>query len=195
MRWVLSPAPTPPDDFEAWEIETARAVVRAFVAARGSFASLDFDDLVQECLLHWWQQRSRYAEEHGASRQTYMNRVLTNRLRDLRREEQAEKRRADYKPLSLDAPFGDDGDTLADFFRDAGSDPAAEAEHADLVDRLARIRGRLLPRQRAVFDAWASDIPKARIARGLDISRDTVHEDIRRIRQVCRDEGLEDFLR
>lgn len=59
---------------------------------------LTFTDLVQECLLHWWTQRATYSEQREASPRTYMNRVLTNRLRDLRRAERAQRRRGDLDP-------------------------------------------------------------------------------------------------
>src|SRR5688500_7321587 len=114
MEWV-SFSPTPTDGFEDWEIETANAVVRGFIATRGGFVFQDIEDLVQECLLHWWEQRGSYVAGRGANPRTYMNRVLTNKLRDLRRAERAQRRRGDLHPLPLDEPFHPESDaTLAD---------------------------------------------------------------------------------
>jgi hypothetical protein len=63
-------------ELEPWEIALAERVVRGFLATRQPFGALAFEDLIQECLTHWWLQRPRYSAERGASRATFMRRVL-----------------------------------------------------------------------------------------------------------------------
>ena len=40
-----------------------------------------FDELVQDCLVHWLDVRETYNAEKGASQRTYMSRVVENFLR------------------------------------------------------------------------------------------------------------------
>ena len=196
---MLSTAPTPPDDFEAWEIEAANAVVRAFIAARGTFATHDFEELVQECLVHWWQQRKRYAEGRGANRRTFMNRVLTNRLRDLRREEQAEKRRGDREALSLDERL-DAGEarawSLADLLvdEDVHSRPEEAAKREAIREAIARVRDRLGPRRQALLDGLLAEQSMSEISRILGTPRASLYDELERIKTEFRAEGLEEFL-
>ncbi|PKN83180.1 MAG: hypothetical protein CVU47_00140 [Chloroflexi bacterium HGW-Chloroflexi-9] len=124
-----------------------------------------------------------------------MNRVCERHLRSLARAERALKRGGGKQTLSLDRPLGEDGDSLAELLSDGDPRPDELAEHDDLLARLARVRERLLGRERRVFEALADDRPRARLARDLGIHRSTLYADIERIREVARDEGLEDFLR
>ena len=89
----------------------------------------------------------------------------------------------------------DSDKTLADFLQADTPGPEAEAVSADLADLADRVRTLLPQRQRRVWEGMATGEPPARIARDLGISRDTLYEDIRRIRNACRDSGLEEFLR
>lgn len=194
-----TPPPGAPDGFEAWEVDTAKAVVRSFIAAHGAFAKLDFDDLVQDCLFHWWLKRDRYEETRGTSRRTFMNRVLTNRLRDLRREELAEKRRGDREARSLDEPLDYDGDSpsLADLLPDETADarPEDRVEQAELRERIALTREHLPSRQRALLDHLLAGENLSDVSRSLSTPRATLYDDMRRIRTVFEAEGLRDFLR
>ena len=189
--------PTPPGapsgDFEQWELETANVVVRAHVAASGRFAHLNHEDLVQECLVHWWQKRGQYREERGATRRTFMNRVLSNKLRDLRRAERARKR---PRTRSLDDPV-EPGSllTLADTIAASPeSDPHHVRELTELREGLDRARRRLTPRQRELVDGLTAGQSMSALSRGLRVSRDTLYEERKRIRDVYRAEGLEDYF-
>ncbi len=153
------------------------------------------EELVQECLLHWWLQRYRYDEARGANRRTFMNRVCENRLRDLWREMHAARRWSARGTLSLDAPAGDDGDPLIDLLEDDAPRPDVLAEDSELLALIARVRSRLTPRQREILDGFTASHTVAAIARELGVHRDTVYEERRRIQNTCRDVGLEDFLR
>ena len=198
-----SSPPTPPpgsaDGFADWEVDTAKAVVRSFVAARGPFAMHDFDDLVQECLLRWWQQRSLYSEGRGANRRTFMNRVLMNRLRDLRRQERAQKRRVDREARSLDKPLGDEGDDLSSLMNllpDESTDsrPEEAAERAELAEGIDRVRRRLTLRRRELLDGISAGFSMSELSRRLATPRSTLYDELERIKQEFRAEGLDDFL-
>ncbi|MGE3793029.1 MAG: RNA polymerase sigma factor [Dehalococcoidia bacterium] len=154
------------------------------------------EDLVHECLVHWWLRRHRYDPARGANRRTFLNRVSENRLHDIAREVHAQRRRQPVGSRSLDVPATDDGDDLADLIAADAPEPEDEMLTSELGRHLARVRGRLTPRQRVIWDALAADPGRSRtgLARDIGISRDTLYEEIRRISGVCRDAGLREFL-
>src|SRR5688572_24379573 len=96
------PPPFPPGGLEPWEVDLAKVLVAVFLHEQDVFTQGDRDDLVNECLLHWWRVRDRYRTEGGASLSTYMRRVLRNKLSDLLEAETAKKRGGFQKPDSLD---------------------------------------------------------------------------------------------
>ena len=88
-----------------WEIALVRFLVDDFLSSRTAIPGFEADDLVQECLLHWWSQRQRYNETRGASKKTFMRRVVKAKLIDIERTMKAGKRGGGHHPLSLDAPL------------------------------------------------------------------------------------------
>jgi RNA polymerase sigma factor (sigma-70 family) len=198
-----SGAPTPPatDDFEAWELDLVRAIVAAFLHEQDVFTGNDRLDLFDECLLHWWSMRRAYRADRGASPQTYMRRVVRNKLRDLLAAETAKKRGGSAKPRSLDSSLSggnedDDPRTLADQLADLR--PEADAEAAanlrDLRARLIRLRQDLPQRERELFDALLLEGNLSAASRRLGRSRPRLYPTLDNIRQMARDRGLDEFL-
>lgn len=54
------------DLFAEWEIRIARQVVSRFLVKYSWLKGLDFEDLFQECLIHWSLQRAKFQREKGA---------------------------------------------------------------------------------------------------------------------------------
>ena len=192
-----APASNPNSDgFELWEMDAAWAVVNSFLAARGPLSNLTVEDLLQEALLTWWSERHKYSASRGATPQTFLNRVVTNRLRDLRREELDVKRSGDRNALTLD--LADDEQPFAHrvFIEDgvASNNPEQAAEAAELAARLARARHRLSARQRVIAAGLAEDKTRTELSRELNVSRMTIYSDLDGIKRVFREEGLEEFL-
>ena len=184
----------PGGDFEPWELDLVHRLVEDFITERRPPGDVEFDDLFQECLTHWWSQRDRYDEARGASRGTFLRRVVQGKLRDLARGWTAEKRGSGHLPLSLDAPASahdHQGRTIGEMLP---SQERLEADLASLLD-LRQITSRLSERQRDIIAGVTAGMNKAGLSRQLGISRDTLHEELRRIQQVFRDEGLADHLR
>jgi DNA-directed RNA polymerase specialized sigma24 family protein len=176
-------------------MDTAAAVVRSFLrGSDGLDSEWDERALVQECLTAWWLKRDQYDPARGANRRTFMNRVCESRLLDIARRDRAQRRGGGRRTVSLDVPVTADGDPLIHLLADGSPTPQQEVESSDLASRLANLRERLSGRQRAVFDGLSREQPIAGLARDLDVSRDTLYEDIRRIRGLCRDAGLDEFL-
>jgi RNA polymerase sigma factor (sigma-70 family) len=194
VHYAPTPQPgQPPDSFEPWEIELAQGIVRGFLATSGDSAVLGSDDLVQECLLHWWTQRQRYRKERGASPRTFMRRVLNARLVDLAREAGAAKRGCGRPADSLDREAGEekeDGSMLGDLVPSHVDVDAESSLRIDLQSGMAH----LTARQRSVIRALADGWRITDISRRSGLSRDTLCEELQRIRQVFRDAGLEEYL-
>lgn len=64
--------------FDTWEMEVATKVVRAFKRKSRSLQHDDVEDLLQECLLHWFQVRGRATPGPEGPPRAYMGRVLRN---------------------------------------------------------------------------------------------------------------------
>lgn len=159
-----APASEPhPEGFEPWELEAARAVITSCLAVRGPIHGQTFDDLLQEGLIAWLEVRHRYSNERGANGRTFLNRVITNRLRDLSREVQAEKRTASRDAASLDAL--QEEMSLHDFIPDKGAaDPVSSAEASELAGLIARVRRRLTGREQIVLDGLLADRTPTEVA-------------------------------
>lgn len=192
---------TPHHDGELseWEVTVARRLVEDFLATRPPFRDLDADDLLQECLTHWWLKRRHYSQARGASRATFMRRVLKGKLGDIERRERAAKPGGYTEPLSLDAPLSSDESnpaTLGDLIRDGSQERSPEqvAERRVLRDRIEHAYQLLTSRQRQLVRGLASDASISDPSRQLGIPRPTLHDERRRIEKVFRDEALEEFL-
>ncbi len=186
--------PDAPSGFEPWELDLIRRLVEDFITEQRPPNDIDFDELYQEGLTLCLSQRDRYEVARGASRGTFLRIVVQGRLRDLARGWTAEKRGSGRLPLSLDAPASahdHQGRTIGEMLP---SQERLEADLAGLLD-LRQITSRLSERQRDIIAGVTAGMNKTDLSRQLGISRDTLHEELRRIQQVFRDEGLTDHLR
>ena len=93
------------DLFADFEIATAKQVISQFQASHSWLKGLDFEDLLQECLIHWFLQRTRFQPDQGASVRTYMVKVLSNRLQEIIREQLTDRRKAFQLAETLDQPL------------------------------------------------------------------------------------------
>lgn len=158
-----------------------------------------FEDLLQECLTHWFFARDEYDSARKASPQTFMARVIRNKLTDLVREGEADKRKTAYLTVSLDAPLCDDenGRTLLDrIIKRPGtgvrSDPELDIQLK--IDVTAALR-KLSPKQKKLCCLVREDgLAVKEISDYLETPRSTVCDELKRIRTIFMDEGLEDYL-
>ncbi len=176
------------DLFADWEIAIAKSLIREFRERYPWLKSLDFDDLLQECLIHWYLNQASYKEDRGASVRTYMSKVLKNQLQLILREQQTDKRKAIHLAESLDEPFKEAETTLADFIADSES-LADYAIHLD-VEAAVEI---LTPLQKAICQLLAQEYPVKRVAEMLCKPRSTVRDEIKRIRNIFSQKGLKDY--
>mgnify|MGYP000305359867 CR=1 FL=1 len=76
----------PGDGLDKWEIAVAKKVVGEFRRRSRILGREEFDDLVQDCLLHWIGVRRKLAPDPDEPPVGYMAQVLRNKLTDLMRE-------------------------------------------------------------------------------------------------------------
>ena len=60
------------DLFTEWEIAIAKKVVSHFQTSYSWLKGLEFEDLLQECLIHWCLNRDKFQKDRGASIKTFM---------------------------------------------------------------------------------------------------------------------------
>jgi len=189
--------------FEDWEIAVAKKLVDYFiekhtVGKHACFQKHEFDDLLQECLIHWWVVRERYDAERHASKKTFMGLVIRNKLKDLVQERQADKRRVICLAESLDAPVGDEEDSptlLEDLEErhpeDMSHDPTMEIEsRVDVSKTLCR----LTTRQKEICDLLGEGRSMEDVGECLNTPRSTIYDEVKRIRAIFLKEGLGDCL-
>jgi RNA polymerase sigma factor (sigma-70 family) len=185
--------------FEPWELTLADTLVSRFISKHSYFTEDDFEDLKQECLIHWYYARQRYDPGRRASMRTFMARVIRNKLRGIAESRQAAKRKADYLAASFDAPLGEDDDSRT--LHDEISEEDVEGEHCDPwleIDRgidLSKALEKLNPRQQQICHLSMEGYDVTEIARELKLSRSTIHDEKKRIREFFYKEGLEEYWR
>ena len=191
MEWVHN-APTPPaddaGDLSPEEIELAGAIVAGFVSTR-PWLREERDDLVQESLEHWLPRRKSYDAARGASAATFMRRVLERHLLDIEEKRTAKKRGGGQAVPSLDRE--DDRGVTLQWKIPANDNTERAALFAAALDRA---RARLTPEQLVLADALGRGLSMSEVARLARRARSALHADRERIREVFKDEGLDEFL-
>lgn len=154
-----------------------------------------FDELVQDCLVHWLDVRETYNAEKGASQRTYMSRVVENFLRGRIRHLKTQKLEPGWSAALFSAAVEKESSDrcLGDVLK-GDEDPEKDLESEELATALDDAMAALTDRQRQIAEAKADQVPMTQIAKELRISRDTVYADLRRIRKVFEDKGLRRFL-
>lgn len=181
--------------FQDWEIAVAKNLVNEFRDTQPCLQRESFEDLLQKCLVHWFFVKNGYEPTRGASPQTFMGRVIRNKLTDLVREHQADKRKLNHLAISLDEPMGNDEDshTLEDTIADTHPPPILQVE---LKIDLSNVLQRLDPHKRQLCNLIGKKgfgIKEA--SDQLGMPRSTIYDEIKRIRAIFLKEGLEEYLR
>ncbi|MFH1485108.1 MAG: sigma-70 family RNA polymerase sigma factor [Chloroflexota bacterium] len=186
--------------FSPWEIALAKRVVYHFLATRPPFRYLNAEDLAQECLAHWCSQRRQYSPSRGASMKTYTRNVLEKMLIDVERHERAAKRGGYSEEISLDQPLdpeAEDSDTIGDRLPadSPDEDPQTEAERLEMKANIDRALSMLTPQQKKLAQKLGDGWTMSAIGDSLGTPRATLYDELKTIREVFRDQGLEEFLK
>ncbi len=189
---------------ERWELEVTKELVGKFRRRSRSLERETLDDLMQECLAHWIVARRKLDFDPGAPPVGYLKRVIHNKLLDLAHEREAQKRHGDLDTVSLDQPLGDaeDAPTLADLIDGNDGGHGDHGDHDDPVSAhdaridLSRAMARLNDSQRRLCRLLGEEgLSIKEAAQRLGIPRGTLYEEIKRIRKVFAEQGLDDYLK
>lgn len=160
----------------------------------------DFDDLLQECLTHWFFTKDDYDPGREASQKTFMGRIIRNKLTDLVREREADKRKIAHLAVSLDEPLGDDEDSPA-LIDQIDGDTVTQAPHNHFLEiqlkiDLSKSLQKLTPQQKSLCNLLGEKGLSVKEASDyLKTPRSTIYDEIKRIRTIFMKEGLEDYLK
>ena len=168
-----------------------RAAQREFVCLKNE----GFDDLLQECLIHWFFIKDQYRPEAGASEHTFLNRVTRHKLADIMRIKGANKRKVFYMSESLDA-MADDEESISakEKILMVEEQVVSKLTAADLPDALSRATANLSFRQKQLCRFLMEGMSIAKAGEKMCIPRTTLNEEVKRIREVFLKEGLEEYL-
>ena len=89
---------------QGWEIAVTKKLIGEFRRRSRSLYREEFDDLLQECLMHWLEVRQQLVPDRDGPPIGYMARVVRNKLIDLARERETDKRRGDQETVSRAFP-------------------------------------------------------------------------------------------
>ena len=130
-----------------WELSVTTKLVGEYRRRSQILERCEFDDLVQDCLLHWITVRRSLDCDPANRPLGYIAKVLRIWLADLVRERGTDKRAGDLDTPSLDATTdgSEDGMTLAELLDAPQSgDPAGDGEtchhiHLELLRNCANL--------------------------------------------------------
>jgi len=182
--------------FESWELGVAKKVISDYRREHKNLEREGFDDLLQECLIHWLDVRDQYDPARGASKKTYMAEVIGNVLGQMAEKTRTDKRKAIYESVSLDEPLNDDEDspTLKD--KIAQSDGVLPQIKSELKIELSKAFQKLTPQQQKLCKLLGEEgLTISEACRRLDKHRMIVYRELARIRELFEKEGLKDYLK
>ena len=186
--------------FEDWEIGIVTRLIGKFQRRWTCLKQESFEDLLQECLCHWHFSKNSHDPQGEASQKTFMARIIGNKLIDLVRERESNKRRVAHLAVSLNGPAGTDEDSCAlidtvhqGSMGDIHPDPFKQIElRLDLSIMLCR----LTPRQKELCLLLGEEGLTVNEASGrLKVPRTSLYDEIKRIRAIFRSEHLDEYLK
>ena len=187
--------------FQSWEIAIAKKLVNQFREKYTCLKREEFNDLLQEVLIHWHLNKDKYASYREASINTFMAKVVENKLTDILREVKTDKRTLNYQTISLDQPLGDDENysTLSDVISEddilSSSNNLSPFLKIQLKVDLSRAFLKLNSRQKMICNLIISeDLNVSELNQCLNTPRTTIFDEIKRIRKIFEKEQLKDYL-
>jgi len=192
----------PGDGLQAWEFKVVRTLV-AEQRRRRRLSAEQAEDLMQECLLHWIQVRTRLSPQAQDAGAKYLHRVIENHLADLSRKDLAVKRGGGTSLLSWDSPWApveDEasadaptlGETVAEDPLRSDSDSSSVS---DLRLDLERAFAGLTERQQMLCRLLGPEgLTPAEAAQVLGVARSTIYLELAQVRDRLTAAGLNVYL-
>jgi RNA polymerase sigma factor (sigma-70 family) len=185
--------------FADWEIAIAVRLVSRFRTEQRVLEREDFEDLLQECLMHWFSNRDKYDPSRHANQRTFMAKVVTNKLKDLAKARKAATRRAAYEALSIDAPIKEDepSRTYVDLIDDVTKevDPEEAIFLIPFKVRLAKAWSQLSEEERRLCQLRMDGLNMEEAYETMGIGKDEAYKMRERIQEVFENEDLRGYFK
>jgi RNA polymerase sigma-70 factor (ECF subfamily) len=150
---------------------------------------------MQECLTHWFFVKEQFNPAREVTVKTFMKRVVKNKLLNILEERTAKKRQIDSKSISLDQLL-EDSNGASERFIAVESGIMKTIKDMELHAALSKAFSRLSIRQKELCRLLGEEgLSVSDASKRLSIPRRTLRDEIQRIREVFRKEGLEDYLK
>lgn len=149
---------------------------------------------MQEVYAHWFVARKKYKPECGASLKTFMERVARRRLLNIVKEKERAKRKAFYISLSLDELLEhEDGGFIKEFVA-TENEAVNTLMKKELSVAVTKAIDKLSFRQQELCRLLKEDPNLNQAAKRMNVARSTLQDEVRRIREIFRKDGLEEYL-
>ncbi len=150
---------------------------------------------MQDCLTHWFFVKDKYEPGHEATIKTFMERVVKYRLLNIVEERGRLKRKVSYNSISLDGLLEDKQSKFAEKFLKVEGDALDLLMKSELPEALSKALEKLSFKQKELCRLLGEEgLNVKQASRHLGLPRSTLQEEIKRIRNIFRDEGLEEYL-
>jgi len=187
--------------FLQWELAVAKKIVYEYQQKYGCLEWIDFNDLLQEVISHWYFSKGKYKLNRKASKKTFMAKIVKNKLNDILREELADKRKINSQAFSLNQSIGED-ENNPDYIdnvtvnnipdREAISNPFLSILKKIDIDKTLQ---KLNPKQQIICELIMSkDLNISDLSKCLNTPRSTVYDEIDRIRKIFKKAGLKKYI-
>lgn len=147
-------------------------------------------------MIHWFFMKDQYRAESGASERTFLNRITRNKIVDLIRRRDANKRKVLYVSESIDEMDGD-GKSIntKEKILMVEEQIVSEVSAANLPEAMTKATVGFSFRQKQICHHLAEGMSQVKVGEVMKISRGVLRTEIKHIREAFRKAGLEEFLR
>lgn len=170
-------------------------MVKEFQGDFSCLAKEGFEDLLQECLTHWFFVKDQYGSAQKETHKALLKGIIKNKLHDIAIERKAQKRKMLYKTKSLDEILESSDEESLEKTLTIEDEGFRKLPKEELTLAIAKASEKLSLRQKKLCKALGEDgLNIYQASKVLKIPRTTIYEEINRIREIFREEGLQDYL-
>jgi len=176
---------------ESWEIAIAKRRVNSCITKWEILKVEGFDDLVQDCLIYWFQNEAKYDPSRGASKKTFMAKVIELYLSHRKDALLTKKRKAFFEAKSLDEYFDEDSDSSSE---NRKYEPSVFKSPNIRIDVLVAIQ-KLDPHQKEICRLIQNEgMSFNQVSKHLNKHHSYVYREVERIKEIFEREGLRGYL-
>jgi RNA polymerase sigma-70 factor (ECF subfamily) len=150
---------------------------------------------MQECLVHWFFMKDQYRPESGASERTFLNRITRNKIADLIKFKRRNKRKVFYLSESLDAMEETHSVNAKEKALMDEEQVISKITEESLPEVLAKVTTNLSFRQKQICRYLSEGMNQKQVGEKMNMPKSTLQDEMKRIREVFKRAGLEEFLR